>query len=83
MRFGVFIVALLLALPDIAAAQSSKHERDMQTIDATMQTVKLTPAQRAQVTKLRQEGAKLHYAGNHGAADSAFEKAKAILASAR
>jgi hypothetical protein len=55
----------------------------MQTIDATMQAAKLTPAQRAQVTKLRQEGAKLHCAGKHGAAEVSLEKAKAILASAR
>lgn len=64
-------------------AEPSKHERDMQTIDATMQAAKLTPAQRAQVTKLRQEGAKLHYAGKNGAAEASLEKAKAILASAR
>ncbi|MBR1276952.1 hypothetical protein [Bradyrhizobium sp. AUGA SZCCT0283] len=82
MRFAALIGALLLALPGIAEAQS-KHERDMQTIDATIQTAKLTPAQRAQVTRLRQEGAKLHYAGKHGAAEVALEKAKAILASAR
>jgi len=55
----------------------------MQTIDTTMQTAKLTPARRAQVTKLRQEGAKLHCAGKHGAAEVSLEKAKAILASAR
>jgi len=55
----------------------------MQAIDATMQVAKLTPAQRAQVAKLRQEGAKLHCAGKHGAAEVSLEKAKAILASAR
>jgi hypothetical protein len=55
----------------------------MQTIDATIKTAKLTPAQRAQVSQRRQEGAKLHYAGKHGAAEVALEKAKGILASAR
>jgi hypothetical protein len=35
------------------------------------------------VTKLRQEGAKLQYAGKHNAAEVSLEKAKAILASAR
>jgi hypothetical protein len=55
----------------------------MQTIDATIKAAKLTPAQRAQVSQLRQEGAKLHYAGKHGAAEVALEKAKGILASAR
>jgi hypothetical protein len=53
------------------------------TIDATMLAAKRTPAQNAQVTKLRQEGAKLHCAGKHGAAEVSLEKAKAILASAR
>lgn len=55
----------------------------MQTIDATMQAAKLTPAQRAQVTKFRQECAKLRCAGKHRAAEVSLEKAKAILASAR
>jgi hypothetical protein len=64
-------------------AEPSNHERDMQTIDAAMQTAKLMPAQRAQVTKLRQEGAKLHFAGKHGAAEVSLERAKATLASAR
>jgi hypothetical protein len=44
---------------------------------------KLTPAWRIKVTELRQEGAKLQYAGKHNAAEVSLEKAKAILASAR
>jgi hypothetical protein len=44
-----------------------------------MQTAKLTPAQRAEVVRYRNEGERMHNSGNHGAAEVALQKAKSIL----
>jgi hypothetical protein len=75
----VLLVAMALFALTSAAAAQQKHPRDVQMIDAALPSAKITPAQRAEVIKLRNEGEKLHYAGNHGAAEVALEKAKAIL----
>jgi hypothetical protein len=40
---------------------------------------KISAAQKAEVEKLRDEGQKLHAAGNHPASEAALDKAKAIL----
>ena len=77
MRRALLIIALLLT-PNIALAQH-KHPADIGKIDAALPTAQLTSAQRAQVVKYRNEGEKLHYAGNHGAAEVVLEKAKSIL----
>jgi hypothetical protein len=78
MRLVILAAAGLVALTSLAMAQH-KHPRDIQMIDAALSSAKITPAQRAEVVKLRNEGEKLHYAGNHGAAETVLEKAKAIL----
>jgi hypothetical protein len=78
MKLGLLTALALLVLPNVAIAQS-KHERDIQTINASLQTAHLTPAKRAEVIKLRNEGAAFHHAGKHGKAEVVLEKAKAIL----
>lgn len=78
MKFGLLIAAALLLSVNPAAAQT-KHERDIQIINAELRTAHLTPARRAEVIKLRDEGAKFHYSGQHGKAEKVLEKAKAIL----
>ncbi len=76
-RTPLIAIALLIAT-NVAFAQS-KHLADMGRIDAALPTAKLTPSQRAEVVRYRQEGGRLHYSGNHGAAEVALEKAKNIL----
>ena len=55
MRFGMLIAIASVALTNVAMAQS-KHPQDVQKINAALPTAKITPAQRAQVIKLRNEG---------------------------
>jgi hypothetical protein len=74
------MAAALLFSVNLAVAQS-KHEHDIQTINAELRTAHLSKAKRAEVIKLRDEGAKYHYAGQHGKAEKVLEKAKAILRS--
>ncbi|UPJ53271.1 hypothetical protein IVB30_19325 [Bradyrhizobium sp. 200] len=78
MRFGILIAIALVALTNVAMAQS-KHPQDVQKINAALPTAKITPAQRAQVIKLRNEGEAFHNAGQHGKAEVVLEQAKAIL----
>jgi hypothetical protein len=77
MKRTLLIIALILT-SNVAFAQS-KHLADIGGIDAALPSAQITPAQRAQVIKYRNEGDKLHSAGNHGAAEVVLEKAKAIL----
>jgi hypothetical protein len=77
MRFVLSVIALI-ALAGVASAQH-KHPQDVAKIDAALPSAKISPAQRAEVIKLRSEGEKLHYAGKHGQAEVVLEKAKAIL----
>ena len=78
MRLIPLILIILLIWPTIAAAQS-KHVRDMQVIDAALPTAQITAARRAEVLKLRRQGERLHFSNQHGAAEVALERAKAIL----
>ena len=54
-RTPLIAIALLIAT-NVAFAQG-KHPADVRAIDAAMQTAKLTPAQRAEVVRYRNEGA--------------------------
>jgi hypothetical protein len=78
MRIILLIVIALLTVPSMASALS-KHEMDIQEINAALPHAKITRAQRAQVIKLRDQGQRLHYAHKHGKAEVVLEKAKAIL----
>ena len=78
MKRTALIAIALLAAMNVAFAQG-KHPADIRAIDAAMQTAKLTPAQRAQVVRYRNEGERMHNSGNHGAAEVALRKAKSIL----
>jgi hypothetical protein len=69
---------MLLALTSIADAQS-KHLQDIGRIDAALPSAKISPTQRAQVVRLRNEGERFHSAGEHGKAEVVLEQAKAIL----
>jgi hypothetical protein len=80
MKKIIAALAFVLLATNTASAQS-KHVRDMQIIDAALPTAKISPAQKAEVIKLRRDGEKLHFANNHGAAEVALERAKAILRS--
>jgi hypothetical protein len=75
-RTPLIAIALLIAT-NVAFAQG-KHPADIRAIDAAMQTTKLTPAQRAEVIRYRNEGERMHNSGNHGAAEVALRKAKSI-----
>ena len=70
--------AMFLASANFASALS-KHEADIQYIDATLPSAHISAAKKAEVKKLRNEGSAFHYAGQHGKAEKVLEKAKAIL----
>jgi hypothetical protein len=73
------LIAIMLLFATNGAFALSKHETDMALIDAALPTAKLTPSQRAEVVRDRQEGAQFHYSGKHGQAEVVLEKAKRIL----
>jgi hypothetical protein len=52
---------------------------DIADIDAALQTATLTDAERAQVTELRDEGERLHAAGQHQDSVDTLAQAKEIL----
>jgi uncharacterized membrane protein len=52
---------------------------DIAAIDAALQTATLTDAERAQVTELRDEGERLHAAGQHQDSVDTLAQAKEIL----
>jgi hypothetical protein len=62
-----------------AAFAQAKHLADIREIDAALQTARLTPTQRGEVTRYRDQGAQQHYANDHGPAEVNLQKAKAIL----
>ena len=70
-------IALLFAT-NVAFAQA-KHPVWVRGIDAALATAQLTPAQRAEVVKLRNDGERMHTAGNHPGAEVALQKARSIL----
>jgi hypothetical protein len=78
MKYILLIAIALFGFSNGAVAQH-KHPRDVQKIDAALSSAQITPAQRAQVVKLRNDGERFHNAGNHGAAERVLEQAKAIL----
>jgi hypothetical protein len=63
---------------NVSFAQS-KHPADIAAIDAALRTAKISPAQRAEVVKLRNQGQQLHNAGKHGQAEVALQRAKGML----
>ena len=75
----VLFIAFALCVGAIPAFAQTKHPSDMAAIDAALPTARLTPAQKAEVVSLRRQGEQFHNSGKHGSAESAFEKAKAIL----
>jgi hypothetical protein len=69
------LIAIALLIATNAAFAQGKHPADIRAIDAA----KLTPAQRTEVVRYRNEGERMHNSGNHGAAEVALRKAKSIL----
>ena len=49
------LIAIALLIATNAAFAQGKHPADIRAIDAAMQTAKLTPAQRAEVVRYRNE----------------------------
>jgi hypothetical protein len=52
---------------------------DIAAVDAALQTADLSEEQRQQVVELRDEGARLHEAGDHQASVDMLAQAKEIL----
>ena len=52
---------------------------DMAAIDAALETAELSEADKARVTELRQQGQRLHEAGDHQASVDTLAEAKRIL----
>jgi hypothetical protein len=74
---AVLATALLLALAGPAAANQCPQL--MQEVDAKLQTAQLSDADKAKVTKLRQEGEEAHQAGDHAKSEAALNEALDLL----
>jgi hypothetical protein len=75
----ISLVALVLLMASNPSFAQSKHPADIAAIDAALRTARISPAQRAEVLKYRNQGQQLHNAGKHGQAEVALQKAKGIL----
>ena len=73
------IAALLLVLTTGVSLAQHKHPQDIAKIDAVLPSAQISQSQKAQVIKLRNDGERLHATGQHGAAETVLERAKAIL----
>ena len=62
-----------------AAALAHNCPNEVKAIDAALPKSKLDAKQKAEVTKLRDEGDKLHKAGKHNESMATLGKAKKIL----
>lgn len=73
------IAATLLSLALAGPAFAFHCPADMAAIDQALQTAQLTDEQKAQVMQLRQEGERLHQAGQHQQSLDTLAQAKGIL----
>jgi hypothetical protein len=78
MKRALLTIAFLLTA-HAAFAQGAKHPVWVAQIDAQLQTAKLSPAERAQVIRLRNQGEREHNAGQHGRAEASLSKALSML----
>ncbi len=76
MKRTALFCALMLS-GGVALAHNCPNE--MKAIDAALPAAKLTPAQLAEVKKLRAEGEASHKAGKHAESMAALGKAKGLL----
>ena len=74
-----FIPAALLSLALAGPAFAFQCPSDVAKIDAALQTASLTDEQKAQVMQLRDEGERLHQAGQHQQSVDTLAQAKEIL----
>jgi len=75
----ITLAAMVLSLTMNVAFAQSKHVSDIMKIDAALPSAKISPAQRSEVVKLRNEGEKFHNEGKHGQAEAVLERAKSML----
>ncbi|MGF1594403.1 MAG: hypothetical protein ACFCUW_14055 [Kiloniellaceae bacterium] len=73
------ISAAALSLVLAGPAFAFQCPADIAAIDAALQTATLTDEERAQVTELRDEGERLHAAGQHQDSVDTLAEAKAML----
>ena len=78
MKRTLLIIACVLTATG-AFAQGAKHPVWVAQIDAQLQTAKLSPGERAQVIRLRNQGEREHNAGQHGRAEASLSKALSML----
>ena len=69
---------ILLSATGTSLAQA-KHPVWVRQIDAALPSAQLTSTQRAEVIKYRNDGERMHNAGNHAGAEVALRKARSIL----
>jgi hypothetical protein len=65
----ILLIAISLLISSNVVFAQAKHPVWVAQIDAQWPSAKLSPAERAQVVRLRNQGEREHNAGNHGAAE--------------
>ena len=73
------LAAAALSLTLAGPAFATQCPADIAKIDAALQTASLSDAQKAEVMQLREEGERLHQAGQHQASVNTLAQAKEIL----
>ena len=73
------ILAGIATLALTVSAYASQCPVDMSKIDAALQTVELSDANKAKVMELRAEGEELHASGNHAESVLTLGEAKEML----
>jgi|tagenome__1003787_1003787.scaffolds.fasta_scaffold19562431_2 hypothetical protein len=75
----ILLVAVALMISTNVSFAQAKHPVWVAQIDAALPSAKLSPAERAQVVSLRNQGEREHNSGNHRAAEASLSKALRIL----
>jgi hypothetical protein len=73
------LIAISLLISSNVVFAQAKHPVWVAQIDAQLPSAKLSPAERAQVVRLRNQGEREHNAGNHGAAEVSLSRALSML----
>jgi hypothetical protein len=79
MKLRITVLAAAFAAAVSAPALANQCPADIKKIDAAMAGAKLSQEQITEVSRLRDEGQRLHSEGKHQESMAALAKAKALL----
>jgi hypothetical protein len=75
----ILLIAVAVLISTSVSFAQAQHPIMVAQIDAKLPSAKLSPAERAQVVSLRNQGEREHNAGKHGAAQASLSRALSML----